>query len=126
MRTFALRLSPLAAWLILAGALATLFPLRLEHIEIIFTLTTLLTLPWLPRLRRRSAPFLLLYVVFAILALKVPLPLPNSWHPVAQLLFIILFWALSLIIPLSVLVYYLFRTAGSNHARQHPGQQHCQ
>lgn len=126
MRTFALRLSPLAAWLILACMLATLFPLRLEHIEIIFVLVTLLTLPWLPRLRRRSAPFLLLYVAFAILALKVPLPLPNSWHPVARLLFIMLFWALSLIVPLSILVYYLFRTARPNHAGQHPRQQHCQ
>lgn len=126
MRTFALRLSPLAAWLILAGALATLFPLRLEHIEIIFILTTLLTLPWLPRLRRRSAPFLLLYVAFAILALKVSLPLPNSWHPIARLLFIILFWALSLIIPLSILIYYLFRTALPNRTSQHPRQQHSQ
>lgn len=126
MKTFTLRPSPLAAWLILASALATLFPLRLEHIEIIFALTTLLTFPWLPRLRRRSAPFLLLYVAFALLALKVPLPLPNSWHPVARLLFITLFWALSLTIPLSILVYYLFRTARSNHTGQHPRQQHCQ
>lgn len=122
MRTFALRLSPLAAWLILAGALATLFPLRLEHIEIIFALVTLSTLPWLPRLRRRSAPFLLLYVTFAILALKIPLPLPNSWHPIARLLLVIIFWALSLIIPLSILIHYLFRTDRSNHARQHPRQ----
>ena len=126
MRTFALKLPPLAAWLILAGALATLFPLRLEHIEIIFALVTLSTLPWLPRQRRRSTPFLLFYVAFAILALKVPLPLPNSGHPVARLLFIMLFWALSLIIPQSILIYYLFRTAGSNHARQHPRQRHGQ
>ncbi len=126
MRQLTLRLSPLAAWLILAGMLATLFPLRLEHIEIIFVLTTLFTIPWLPRRRRRSAPFLLLYVVFAILALKVPLPLPNSWHSVARLLFVIIFWALSLIIPLSILVYYLFHTAPSNHAGQHSRQPHGQ
>ena len=106
-----LKPSPLAAWLILAGALITLFPLKLEHLEIILITVTLLSLPWLPKKRLRSAPFLLLYVVFAIMALNIPLSLPTSWHLLTQLLTSLVIWALLLTTPLSLLVYYLFHTA---------------
>lgn len=111
MKALSFKPSPLAAWLILAGALITLFPLKLEHLEIILILVTLLSLPWLPKKRLRSAPFLLLYIVFAILALKLPLPLPISWHPIAQLLIVLFIWVSLLYIPLSILLYYLLHTA---------------
>lgn len=122
MKAVSSRLCPLAAWLILAGALITLFPLKLEHLEIIIILVTLLSLSWLPKKRLRSAPFLLLYVAIAILALNVSLPLPNSWHPLAQLTFVITFWALALSVPLATLVYYLFHTARAQDASYHSRQ----
>jgi hypothetical protein len=106
-------LSPVAAWFILAGAVATLFPLRLEHIQMILAATALLAAAWLPGRRLRSAPFLLVYLITAALALKVSLPLPGSSHPVASLLLVLAVWAIVLIIPLSSFMYYLFRTAAT-------------
>lgn len=122
MKTLSFKLSPLFAWLILAGALTTLFPLKLEHLEIVLILVTFLSLPWLPKKRTRSAPLLLLYVAFAILALILPLPLPISWHPLTQLLLILIIWAFFLYIPLSIFLYYLFRTALAQDTHQHTRQ----
>ena len=114
----ATKLSPLAAWLILTAAVATIFPLKLEYLWSILITTTLLAMLWLPGRRIRSAPFLLLYIVTALLALSISLHLPTTLHPLAKLLLTLLAWGLILTIPLSGLIYYLLRTARTNNPRQ--------
>lgn len=126
MKDASFQLSPLAAWLVLAGCLATLFPLKLEQLEIILISVALLSLLWLPKKRTRSAPLLLLYAASAVLALKLPLPLTASWHPLAQLLFILFVWASLLCVILSILFYYFFLTAAGQGTKQHTGQRHRQ
>lgn len=109
--TPASRLSPLAAWLILAGAVVTLFPLNLEQIQIILAAAMLLSVFWLPGRRYRSAPFLFLFALVALLALNVNIPLPASWHPLLKLIFSLIIWAALLNILLGSLIAYLLRTS---------------
>lgn len=113
------RLPPLAAWLILAGASLTLFPLHLEHLYSILIATIALSISWLPGRRYRSAPFLALYALTALTALNVPLPLPNAWHPLVILILTLTIWGAVLTVPLSILIFYLLRTARPNHTRHH-------
>jgi len=120
------RLTPLVGWLILALAVATLFPLKLEHLTALFIATTILSLIWLPGRLRRSIPFLLIYVSVAFLALTIPIPLPSTWNPLATLLTILIIWSTVLILSLSVLMSYLLRTASPQHSHQHQRQRHQQ
>lgn len=113
------RLSPLAAWMILAGASATFFPLRLEQLYVILMAAMLLSALWLPGRRYRSAPFLALYAGTALLALNLTIPLPSSWHPILRLIVILGIWTVVLIIPLSVLLILLLRTARTRYASRH-------
>lgn len=111
-------LSPLAAWLLLAGAVTTLFPLTLEQTLIILIITAALSIVWLPGKRLRSAPFVVLYAATALLALIIPVPLPAVWHPLAKLLVTLCLWGLVLALPLAGLLAYLFRTREPNRSRQ--------
>ncbi|MBI4022146.1 MAG: hypothetical protein HY372_02220 [Candidatus Andersenbacteria bacterium] len=112
------RLSPLAAWLILSGAVATLFPRTIEQTQLILAAAMLLSIFWLPGRRYRSAPFLFLFALVALLALNVRIPLPISWHPLLKLLLRLLIWAALLNIIISSLIAYLLRTA---HHDRSPG-----
>lgn len=103
--------SPLAAWLLLATAVTTLFPLKLEHVITMLIAAALLSVIWLPGRRMRSAPFVVLYALTAVLALTVPLPLPGNWHPLVRLLLTLGAWGLVLALPLAGLLAYLLRTA---------------
>jgi hypothetical protein len=117
-----LQFSPLAAWLILAGAVATLFPLSLEYITAILATAAVLSIVWLPGRRLRSGPFLILYTTTATLALVVSLPLPTAWHPLPRLLLALGIWGVLLTAPLAALLTHLLRTARPHDPRQHRGQ----
>lgn len=117
MSALASRVSPIAAWLVLGGAAASLFPLQLEGLYAILLGTMLLSVIWLPGRRLRSAPFLALYTITAIMALNVHVPLPSTWHPLVRLLLTVAAWAIPLIVSLAFIIAYLLRTARPNHAR---------